>query len=183
MILSFADRVFPGVIPDRTIFMIGHLIGTLLEWLFGLTIGETKLSEVVNVETSEKTTLERSHKFLLLSPLTWGLWLTAALAWSLYRPPPKSWLELATEKQEEIQKSIVEASTKAKEKIAGNYVMCDWTNKDGKNCALVFLHMETIDHLKTIFVFSEKDQTKKSYPYRQLSTQDQSYVNKIIKTP
>ncbi len=183
VIVSVVDRMNPGVIPDNKIVTVGHLIGTILVWCFGLSFGVTKISEVVNVETGEKTILERSHKFLMFSPLVWGLLLTAVLGWFFYSPPPKSWLEMATKKQEEIQKSLVEAGTKAKEKMTGDYEMREWTNADGKKLRARFLRMETINNVKTVFVFREKDQTEKSFPLEQLSTEDQNYVNGISGKP
>jgi hypothetical protein len=158
------------------LFTIGHLIGTIFVWFFSLTFGETKISEVMNVETGEKTILERPHKFLMFSPIIWGLLLTAALGWFLYRPPPKSWLDLATQKQAEIQRSIIDAGNQAKEKITKDYEMRDWESKEGKKLRAKLLRIETIDGVKTVFVLSEKDNAEKSFPMDRLSEKDLEYV-------
>lgn len=183
VVVSFADKMLPGAIPDQMIFTIGHLLGTMFVWFFSLSFGVTKVSEVVNVETGEKTVLERPHKFLMFSPIVWGLMLTAALAWFLYRPPPRAWLELATQRQQEIQKTITEASNQVKEKVTGNYDVRDWTNAEGKKLRARFLKVETINNVKTVFVIREKDNTEKSFSFEQLSTEDQHYVNQRASKP
>lgn len=176
VVILTVDHFAPDFIPDHMLFTIGHLIGTIFVWFFSLTFGETKISEVMNVETGEKTILERPHKFLMFSPIIWGLLLTAALGWFLYRPPPKSWLDLATQKQAEIQRSIIDAGNQAKEKITKDYEMRDWESKEGKKLRAKLLRIETIDGVKTVFVLSEKDNAEKSFPMDRLSEKDLEYV-------
>lgn len=175
--IYFLDKLGSGFIPEKWLFTMGHLVGTIFVWIFSMSFGYTKIKEVMDVETGEKSIIERPHKFLMFSATTWGLLLTIAVGWFLYRPPPKSWLDQAFLQKDALEKKIKDAVPVVRESVTGEAMMRDWTNKEGKTVRAKYLRVELKEGAKHVVFVREKDSKEFSVRLDLLSAEDQKYVN------
>jgi hypothetical protein len=180
VVFYWVNHFSSGFVPDKWIVTVGHLLGTIFVWIFSITIGQTTIKEVIDVETEESVIIEKPHKFLFFSAKMWGLILTLAVGWFLYQPPPKSWLDEAFLQKAALEKQLAKATEEAKGVISGEPVMREWINAQGKKLKAKCIGREKADG-KDQVIFEREDGTTVRYDFSKLSANDQEYVNSRFK--
>lgn len=190
VVFYWVNHFTNGFVPDKWIVTVGHLLGTILVWIFSVTLGNTDIKEVMDVKTEEKTVVMLPHKFLFFSAKIWALILTLAVGWFLYQPPPKSWLDKAFLQKDALEKRLIEAGEEAKKKlqakeetpatpdkvVANTPVMREWINAEGKKLKAKCIGITTEDGKRKVR-FVKEDGAEILYDYDKLSADDKNYVN------
>lgn len=193
VVFYWVNHFTNGFVPDKWIVTVGHLLGTILVWIFSVTLGNTDIKEVMDVKTEEKTVVMLPHKFLFFSAKVWALILTLAVGWFLYQPPPKLWLDKAFLQKDAIEKRLIEAGEEAKKKLQSKEgapaapeavsppvdatpVMREWINAEGKKLKAKCIGITTEEGKRKVR-FVKEDGTEILYDFEKLSAEDKSYVN------
>jgi hypothetical protein len=200
VVFYWVNHFSNGFVPDQWIVTVGHLLGTILVWLFSVTLGQTDVKEIEDEETGETKIITLSHKFLLLPAKLWGLILTVAVVFFLLNPPPRVWLDEVFLQKEAMEKRLREGDfsdvfDEAKQKIQAKLeqtsppvttiapapagkaepVMREWVNAEGKKLQAKGLGVTIDGGLLKVRLLMDSGR-EVLYDVKRLSAADQEYV-------
>jgi hypothetical protein len=190
VVFYWVNHFTDGFVPDEWIVTVGHLLGTIFVWIFSITLGNTTVKEVIDVETEESKIIELPHKFLFFPAKMWGLILTVVAGWFLYQPPPKSWLDEAFLQKAVLEKKLMDASDEAIEKLQSSgeaasetdrvasptSAMREWVNTEGKKLTAKCVGTAKVDGKLKVKLL-RADGSEILYDYEKLSPADQRFVD------